>query len=243
MKQLIFLIVIAVIVSLPMFGNEIESVAYARLVSSISTPSAPVASGKYIIFTARGDVRHTGIAFRHEDYKIIHSLERMVKRDEMGLPQKDSSGKLLDTVLFYIAKVPPGMNEIQYRLVINGLWTTDPMNRSTAYDRENRMNVSTVAVTRYETFKTDYVAKGQVRFTCPSKPGATVRLAGSFNAWDPFMYEMKETSPGYFELELPLPAGTWYYAYFEGMSQIPDTTNPERVYTRDGKVASVVRVE
>ncbi|HHU36389.1 MAG TPA: isoamylase [Treponema sp.] len=243
MKHIFFSIATLILFSLPMFGSEIESVAYARLVSSISSPGAPVASGKYIIFTAQGDARHTGIAFRHEDYTTIHSLERIVKRDELGIPQKDGSGKPLDTVLFYIAKVPPGMDEVQYRLVINGLWTTDPLNPHTVYDPDTRLYVSTVAATRYETFKTDYIANGRVRFTCPSKPGTTVRLAGSFNSWDPFMYEMRESSPGLFELELPLPSGTWYYAYFDGMSQLPDTTNPERVYTRDGRVASVVHVD
>ena len=243
MKRLLLILLAGFLVLVPLAGAEIESVTYSRLVSSITQPEKPVVSGKYIIFTAHGDARHAGIAFRHEDYATIHSLKRIVRRDEYGMPQKDSSGKPLDTTLFYIAKIPPGTVEIQYRMVINGLWTTDPLNGLTAYDPENRMQVSVLPVQRYETFKTDYVKNGTVRFTCTAEAGRSIRLAGSFNNWDPFMYEMTETSPGNYELLLPLPRGTLYYAYFDGTTQLPDPANPDRVYTRDGRVASVVTVQ
>jgi len=240
MKRLLLLLSTVALTLLPLSGSDIEAVTYARLVSSISQPEAPVVTGKYVIFTAQGDARHAGISFRHENYATVHSLKRIVRRDEYGLPQKDSSGEPLDTVLFYIAQVPPGTEELQYRMVINGLWTTDPLNDETVYDRENRMNVSVLRVQRYETFRTDHVKNGEVRFSCVAAPGRSIHLAGSSNNWDPFMYEMPEVSPGQYELILPLPRGTWHYAYFEGTSQIPDYTNPDRVYTRDGRVASVV---
>ncbi|HRR01377.1 MAG TPA: isoamylase [Treponemataceae bacterium] len=242
MKRLVVILLATVLTSLPLSGSDIESVTYTRLVSSISQPDSPVVSGKYVIFTARGDARHAGISFRHENYATIHSLKRIVRRDEFGLPQKDSAGKPLDTVLFYIAHVPPGTEEIQYRMVINGLWTTDPLNTRTAYDRENRMQVSVLPVERYETFRTDHVKNGEVRFTCTAESGKTIRLAGSFNNWDPFMYVLPEIDPGKYEIILPLPRGTWHYAYFEGTTQLPDYTNPDRVYTRDGRVASVVTI-
>lgn len=243
MKRLVSIITAVVLSLMPLASSEIESVTYIRLVSSVSQPAPPVVSGKYVIFTARGDARHAGIAFRHENYKTIHSFERIVKRDEFGLPQKDASGKPLETVLFFIAKIPPGTNELQYRMVLNGLWTTDPLNANTTYDRENRITVSTLSVPEYETFQTDNIHNGEVRFICRAEPGRNIRLAGSFNNWDPFMYELAETVPGQYELILPLPRGTWYYAYFEGTEQLPDFTNPDRVYTKDGRVASVVRID
>lgn len=243
MKRLLLTLLAAFLVLVPLCGAEIESVTYARLVSSIGQPEKPVVSGKYVIFTAHGDARHAGISFRHENYTTIHSLKRIVRRDEYGMPQKDSSGRPLDTVLFYVAEIPPGIEEIQYRMVIDGLWTCDPLNERSAYDPDNRMQVSVLTVNRYETFKTDYINNGSVRFTCMADSGRSIRLAGSFNNWDPFMYEMIETSPGKYELILPLPRGTWYYAYFDGTTQLPDPANPDRVYTRDGRVASVVTVQ
>jgi hypothetical protein len=54
---------------------------------------------------------------------------------------------------------------------------------------------------------------------------------------------MKETSPGFYELSLPLPTGIYYYAYFIGTKQIPDYTNPRRAFTEDGRNASVLEVQ
>lgn len=227
---------------MPVSGADIESVAYSNLVAGISRARSPVVSGKYIIFTARGTARFTGIAFEHEQYRTTWPFKRIVRKDEKGEPAKDSSGKPLESVLFYIAEVPPETNEIRYRMVIDGLWTTDPLNSATAYDYANGMMVSTIAVDRYEVFTTSSRKTDGVRFACLAEPGKTIRLAGTFNNWDPFMYEMIETKAGWYELAMPLPAGTWYYAYFSGTEQIPDSLNPDRVYTKDGRVASVIEV-
>jgi Carbohydrate-binding module 48 (Isoamylase N-terminal domain). len=243
MKRLLLTSLAALLLLLPVSGAGIEAITYNNLVSSISRPRAPVVSGRYIIFTASGTARHTGIAFEHENYRNIHSYQRIIRKDADGKPQRDENGKLQEPVLFYIAEIPPEMHEIRYRMVIDGLWTTDPLNAETAYDYPNGMNVSLLPVEYYEIFQTSNVSKGQVRFTYTGETGKTVRLAGSFNNWDPFMYEMTERKPGEYELVLPLPRGTWYYAYFEGTEQLPDNTNHNRVYTRDGKIASVVTVE
>ncbi len=243
MKRIYHALIVALVLSCHAFGADIESVAYNNLVASISRVQEPVVSGKYIIFTASGNARHTGIAFEHENYKKTWSFQRIVRRDELGKPQKAENGKLREQILFFIAEVPPGMREIRYRMVIDGLWTTDPLNAGTAYDYASGMTVSTIPVDYYEIFQTQNVNRGEVRFTYSGKPQSTIRLAGSFNNWDPFMYEMTEFREGQYELVLPLPAGTWYYAYYEGTTQLPDNTNAERVYTRDGRIASVVVIK
>jgi len=243
MKRLYHTLIAIFLLAAPAFSAGIEQVTYNNLVALISRVREPVISGKYIIFTAEPEARHVGIAFEHEKYKKIWSYQRIVRRDEFGKPQKDAEGNLRKQILFYITEIPPGMTEIRYRMVIDGLWTTDPLNAGTAYDYDSGMNVSTLSVEYYEIFQTQNVNRGQVRFTCNGSPGSTIRLAGNFNNWDPFMYDMIEFKPGQYELVLPLPEGTWYYAYFEGTSQLPDNTNAERVYTRDGRIASVVVVE
>lgn len=243
MKRTLILLGLGFLLALPAAAAEIEAVTYNNLVAGISRACGPVVSGQYIVFTARGSARHTGIAFENERYTKIRSFQRLIRKDEYGEPQKDADGKEFEPVLFYIYQIPPGMHEIRYRMVIDGLWTTDPQNVRTAYDYANGMNVSTVPVEYYEVFQTNNVNRGQVRFICPGKPGRLIHLAGTFNNWDPFMYEMTETAPGIYELILPLPAGTWYYAYYDGTEQLRDTTNQNRVYTKDGRVASVVTVE
>ncbi len=238
MKRLYTALLTALILITPGFSAEIESTTFNNLMAGISRSREPVVSGRYIVFTASGTSRHAGIAFEYENYRNIHSFQRLVRKNE-----KNEKQKTADTVLFYISEIPPGLNEIRYRMVIDGLWTTDPMNQDSVYDYGNGMNISIVPVEYYEVFQTQNVNRGQVRFTYTGESGKTIRLAGTFNNWDPFMYEMAETSPGKYELILPLPAGKWYYAYFEGSTQLTDNTNREQVYTKDGRVASVVTVE
>ena len=75
-----------------------------------------------------------------------------------------------------------------------------------------------------------------------SEKDKLIRLAGDFNNWDPFMYELQETSRGIYELTLPLPPGTWHYAFFRGTTQIRDESASLKAYTRDGRTASVIVV-
>ena len=80
-------------------------------------------------------------------------------------------------------------------------------------------------------------------FTYYAASGEIVTVAGSFNGWDPFMYTLREVSPGRYTLSLPLPPGTYQYAFFcRGERQL-DPNNPRRVYTREGKGANEATVE
>ena len=54
---------------------------------------------------------------------------------------------------------------------------------------------------------------------------------------------MKEVKPGVYELNLPLLPGKYEYAFYSGIASFPDATNPVKVYTEDGKVASLLIVE
>lgn len=68
-------LVAALCIALPSWGAEIESTQYSKLVSRISRVQPPVVDGKYVIFTADGSARFTGIAFGFEDYKTIDRKE------------------------------------------------------------------------------------------------------------------------------------------------------------------------
>ena len=73
--------------------------------------------------------------------------------------------------------------------------------------------------------------------------GQRIRLGGIFTNWDSFIYELQETSPGLYQLELSLPKGTYYYAFYKGMSAFADDKNPKKVYTADGRIASVISID
>ncbi len=244
MKRLIILIAAGMILLTGAAAVEVEAVAYHSLAASILKPSSPLISGRMVAFTADGKARHVGIAFEHENFRQIHSFQRIIRRDMAGNPQKEADGSLRSQVLFWIGTIPPGLTELRYRLVIDGLWTTDPLNTNVFYDYTTGLSLSVLPVELDDEFTTVAAKTDGVTFRYEGRSGQTIRLAGTFNNWDPFMYEMTETVPnsGRYEISLPLPPGTWYYAFFDGMSQIADNSSETKVYTRDGRVASVIRV-
>ncbi|MEL3906698.1 MAG: glycogen-binding domain-containing protein [Treponema sp.] len=212
----------------------IDAHTYGELVETIARADAPLITGKYIIFTAEGSARHAGIAFEHENFQSIHSFQRLYRSEDTETKK---------SILFYIMQIPEEMRELRYRLAINGLWSTDPLNPDEIFDYSAGMSLSILKIPFQKEYKTAVENNGRTRFIYQGETGKKIYLAGTFNNWDPFMYTLEEVIPGRYELFLPLPNGTWYYAYFKDGKQIPDTTNREHVYTADGRTASVITVE
>lgn len=206
--------------------------AYGELVETITAAGEPKISGKYIIFTADGNARHVGIALENENFKHIYSFQRL----SHGSDSKNS-------VLFHIMAIPEGMRELRYRMVLNGLWSTDPLNPYEVFDYTTGMSLSVLKVPYQKEYKTAVENSGSTKFVYLGDTGKKIYLAGTFNRWDPFMYSLEEVAPGRYELYLPLPKGKWLYAYFVDGQQLPDKTNGNHVYTEDGRVASVITVE
>ena len=104
---------------------DIESYDMEILVSQISGVREPTVIGDFIIFTAPVTSRHVGIAFDFENFRQIHSMQKLVSHDP--------DGKALDSVYFYILPLPKNINQISYRLIVDGLWTVDPINPNSSY--------------------------------------------------------------------------------------------------------------
>ncbi|MCM1321550.1 MAG: glycogen-binding domain-containing protein [Bacteroides sp.] len=217
-------------------AQEQEEALYARssLVSAIQEPCAPFFSEEYIIFTAESTHRYAGIAFDFENFSIIHTYERLVSYDDQMQPE--------DSVLFYILKAPENISRISYRIITDGLWSTDPLNPNKFFSREHNLELSLINVPPKETNRTETKARNTVRFVYQAESGKHIRLAGTFTNWDSFIYELEEKQEGIYELELPLPAGTYYYTFFDGITELMDPANGEKAYTADGRIASVLTV-
>jgi 1,4-alpha-glucan branching enzyme len=86
-------------------------------------------------------------------------------------------------------------------------------------------------------------ASGSTRFVYRGESGQRIRLTASFTNWDPYIYELNEKSPGIYELEIPLPKGTYYYKFIRGITEFIDTANPNRIFSADGQSASVFTVD
>ena len=211
-----------------------DTYEYDMLVASLTGVTAPFVSGDYVVFTAKKDSRYVGIAFDFEGYKQIHTfqLHKTISYE----------GDTTDSWFFYVLERPKKLTQISYRLIIDGLWTTDPANPNKAYNAQDGILLSYLTLPIEADIVTESVPEGFTRFICFAPTGQKIRLAGTFTNWDSWIYEMTEVERGKYQLDLPLAPGTYYYAYYTGMTSFIDETNPARGYSADGKTVSCITV-
>lgn len=214
------------------------SFEYRDIAQKLQGPSAPFEKDGCVVFSAELGPRYVGIAFDFENYQIIHPFMRKSAYDQ--------NGDLVKTWYFYILEDVPEVSKIYYRMIIDGLWTTDSLNPNQYYDTQTGIHLSELAIQKQGTaaLRTGAAKGGSAtHFVYRGKSGQKVRLAGTFTKWDSWIYELKETAAGLYELDLPLPAGTYYYVYYIGVDRFPDVTNHDRAWTEDGRPISKLTVE
>lgn len=209
-----------------------EELDYAELVSTIQDAGSPYLKGDYAIFTSKSAARHIGIAFDFEGFKTIHSF-KIKKIIDMEYNEAGS-------IYFYILKIPKNVLEINYRLIVDGLWTVDPLNDETVFSRETNLALSHLNASREIPKVTEKISGGKIRFIYRGKTGQKVRVGGSFTNWDSWIYQMSEVAPGIYQFEIPLPPGKYEYAFYTGINSFPDPGNPQKCYSPDGKTASMI---
>jgi hypothetical protein len=224
-----------------------ESYQFVDHLLSLGGPGKPEIYEDGVLFTSPSSHRRVGIAFAHEGFSRVYWFQKLLVPDDPGeavqgkkqpAPSYHDSG-----ILFYACTIPGELIELEYRLVIDGLWTYDPLNPLSRTDPASGQLRSLVAVPKINRPPAPIdVSPGTLTFTYLAPPGETVTVAGNFNGWDPFMYELPEISPGRYSLVLPLPPGVYQYVFFHRGERIPDPRNANRIYTREGHVASEVMV-
>ncbi|MBP5358465.1 MAG: isoamylase [Treponema sp.] len=208
---------------------------YADIAATIRSVSEPYLKGDYVIFTQKNTARYIGIAFDFEKYRTIHKFQIKQFRDE--------EYEVEDSIYFYILKLPKNVQELNYRLVVDGLWTTDPENPITEYNEEADLMLSQLDVSRNIPLVTEKKEDGLIHFVYLGESGQQIRLGGSFTNWDSWIYQLEEVTPGVYQIALSLPPGTYDYAYYTGVTSFPDRTNTQRSYSPEGKVASRLVIE
>ncbi len=212
-----------------------EELDLANTASQIQKVEKPYLKGNDVIFTFPFNCRHVGIAFDFEDYKTVHSY--MLKKIT------DMDGEVSDSFYFYVLNLPKNIKEFNYRIITDGLWILDPLNSDTVYDENTELMLSHFNASREIKPVTEKTSSGSIRFVYQGETGKKIRLAGSFTNWDSWIYELQEVKKGLYTFELNLPPGKYEYAYFLGFNSFPDTSNPNRCYSDDGKIASLLIVE
>ena len=205
-----------------------------KLIHDVEKPCAPVVTEDYILFTADAKYRSVGIAFDFENYKIVHPFQILTTTDANGIKTKKH--------MIFCYKRTHELDSIKYRLIIDGLWTTDPLNPLKEYDDDVNLYFSKVNVPHGIKICTEQTDNNYTNFIYKGESGLHVNLAGNFTNWDPWIYELKETEPGLYKLELPPPKGKYIYSYYIGLTPVLDNSNPNKVFTDDGRTANVLYV-
>jgi hypothetical protein len=223
---------------------DTESYQFINRLLSIREPGSPEIFDDGVIFTASSAYRRVGVSFAHEGFARVHWFQQLLKAKDTLTPQEEKSKNIVDQyrdsgILFYVYTVPPEIRELEYRLVIDGLWITDPLNPRYRIDQKSGIVRSTVAMPDIRKIPTAFDGPpGTLSFNYQAPSGETITVAGSFNGWDPFMYELRETAPGFYALTLPLPPGTYHYVFFHRGQRVLDPYNHNRAYTVEGLAAT-----
>jgi hypothetical protein len=255
MKKFIIMLFLSLILG-NIWAIDIESPQFIDHVLELRKPGPPQVFEDGVIFTASSTYQRVGIAFVQENFSKIHWFKKlMIPKENItkaDLKNKNELARYRDSgILFYAYTLPPNMNqkELDYRLVIDGLWSLDPLNKATRMDQRSGLMYSTVKLPeRNQNWPAEKNTPADlpdhgVCFQYQGQSGQTVSVAGSFNGWDPFMYVMRETVPGTYRLNILLPPGTYQYLFFTRGLGLPDPENPARVYTRNGKPISQIVVK
>jgi len=227
---------------------EWESYEFIDRLLTIRVPQAPIIYENSVIFTADSSLRRVGVAFAHEKFSRVYWFTTlMISQDRLGAPiprgQKVPDPYIDSGLQFHVYPIPDNLRELEYRLVVNGLWTTDPVNPITRRDPASGLTLSVLQLPqRPRNLNPLNGLPAGLNFSFQGPPGETVTVAGSFNGWDPFMYELREGPAGFYSLILPLPPGTYQYVFFHRGQRYVDQHNPRLVYARDGSPASEIIV-
>jgi len=250
---LVILIVIAFFFAVPAAvaqqeqrAEDWESYELVNRLLSLTSPTAPIIHENYVVFTANSNVRRIGVSFSHENFKKIYWYRQLLIHqyglEPIILPGEKEPSPYRDSgIQFYVHTVPADVRDLEYRLIINGLWTVDPVNPQNKRDPVTGLTLSVLKMPQRQIKHSPLNGLPEgLSFSFKGPPGETVTVAGTFNNWDPFMYELREYPAGIYSITIPLPPGTYQYVFYHRGERYEDPYNPQRVYSKDGKIASEI---
>ena len=250
-RFLITLVFLLALLSLPVMAQDLSSTdAYLR-VAGISEAGPPRIMDDLVVFTyeQRGYARYVAAAFAHENFEKKHLFIARRRDDRPDL--------------FYLAfPVDPAWKDLEYRLIVDGVWLTDP--HAPDYRRDprgitlGRVELPEIPPYREQspifhgdgtvTFRFSFelrmspvletVDQRQVSVANLDRP--SISLTGSFNGWDPFMYHLRPdpAREGFFSVRVPLRPGDHFYYFLVDGERVLDPFN--RVRARDSRTGTLV---
>ena len=249
MKALSFITLLLIIIG-SLGAVDLESYEFIDTLLSLTVPQEPKPFEDALIFTAGSQYRRVGIAFLHEGFAKIHQFSKLFVPLSDSAEFDEKSGKAPETLrdsglMFFVYTVPPRLESLEYRLIFDGLWSPDPYNPRRKFNVKTGIehSVAPLPERRQPVPDRETPFDGVVFTYRGENSGERVTVAGDFNGWDPFMYELKETERGLYSLAIPLPPGTWRYTYYRNGEKFVDYSNAAREYRKDGSPVNVITVK
>jgi hypothetical protein len=190
--------------------------------------SQPELIDNHLVLTYKGARRYrfVGAAFKHEDFKVIHPF-------------------YVNTNGVYVLTYPieEGVKNLDYRLVVDGLWMTDPQNPVTTRGLGG-ISLSNFAIPeKTGPPESPLTAERGITFIYNGAPGQRVYVYGDFNNWDPYMFRMRETGgSGIYSYNLRAREGKYKYKFIVDGTSLPDPLNDSKTIDSFGETASVLTV-
>lgn len=198
-------------------------------VQIMRSSAAPLVREHWVVFSYRptSSARYVAARFEHEGYAVLHPF------------------RLNEQKVFVLVYRPPeGLDELTYRISVDGLWMRDPANPVYSTDSFGT-EYSHVGLEglRPSPARDPVVSRdGRVTFTYRGAPGRIVAVAGSFNSWDPYVHVLDELAEGLYSLTLRLPPGPHYYLLVDNGRRRLDPANDEIRRDSEGQLASYFHV-
>jgi len=225
-RALVILLFLTTLCSAAAF--EVNDLQLHLKITGITAAAPPEMWRDYLILTYKPDkpARYVGAAFELDDYTTIHTY--MV----------NSEG------IYFLIMPLPDRETLSYRLVVDGIWTTDPANPQTVRDRNGLKLSQLTFPPGRQTGKLSPVLmeNNMVEFHIRTSPGKRIYLAGDFNRWDPYMTTLKEKEPGEYSAVLSLKPGRYGYYYLIDGEPVTDPLNFQKTTTSAGEYVSILYI-
>lgn len=174
-------------------------------------------------------VRFVGVAFSHENFSKIHSFIENIHG-----------------IFVFIYPIPENVEDIVYRIVVDGLWMADPSNPVVEKDQSG-IYLSGVSLPPKEVNRWKLVAPvihddSVVDFYYFGPRGREIFISGTFNNWDPFMHKLVELTPGKYSISMKILPGIHFYHFVSNGLFLLDPLNPDKGSDSEGFEVSMFEI-
>jgi len=225
----IILISISSLFSAEQEGLIINSLSLHIRITEMVESEEPFIVGDTLVFSylpSKSKVRHVGISFENEDFSKIYNL------------YKNENG-----VYFYLYKYPKE-RVINYKFIEDGIWIVDKKSKVIRTDK-NYIQLSSFEIPEKNIKEhiSPIISDKSVTFTLRAQEGIKVYVTGDFNNWNPFLYKLKEITPGQYSLTLKISSGRYGYYFIYNGQRVLDSENPFTGISRIGEKVSLFTIE